>query len=212
MRRIRLAIWQLGLGTALLMPAVVLAQTVIGPVNPTRLDGVFVFVDQDQGANNTLEFTVDGTTNGILGQVQANAGGNIVTITYRTGFPNQLTATAQHVGLRQDRQVLIGLDVDFADATPDYFGEAAPVPCKVQAKMQDNSAGDPDSPDKSQATLTCDLGSDYHDFDDDADEGSPGDPPAEVLTAIEQAFAGRKDVQVRVARGTLKIKHKGEPD
>ena len=37
-----------------------------------------------------------------------------------------------------------------------------------------------------------------------------GDPPSDVLDAIEAAFESRKDVQVDVSKGKLTIKHKGE--
>ena len=212
MRRIRLSLG-LGLATLLLPSTAALAQFVL-PVNPQRLDGSFEFEDKDQGSNNTLEITVEGNTNGIVGQVQANSGLDVVIITYRTDFPNKFDATAQHVGLRQDRQVLISLELvpGIGSLTPAYFGQAAPVPCKVQAKMQDNAAGDPDSPDKSKATLSCDLGSDFGDLDDDAVEGTPGDPPDEVLDVVEAAFDARKDVKVQASKGKLQIKHNGEPD
>ena len=73
---------------ALSLPAAALAQFDL-TVNPERLDGAgFTFFDNDQGGNNQLEFDVDGPSITARGQVQANAGEAVVTITYDMDFPN----------------------------------------------------------------------------------------------------------------------------
>jgi hypothetical protein len=181
-------------------------------VNPDRLDGSFDFVAKDE-PNNQLTFVIDGETNGIAGQVTGNSGTDLVVISYFTTFPSKVSANEKGASLTQDRQVIVRLELipGEGSSTPAYFGEAAPGKCKAQAKIRDNEVNDPDDPDKSQATLRCDLGSDFQALDDDEVPETPGDPPAEVLQAVEAAFDSRKDVKLRISRGSLQIKHNGEP-
>ena len=193
---------------ALLLPTAALADFDL-TVDPVRLDGTgFTFFDNDQGANNTLTFDVDGPAITARGEVSANAGADVVTITYRMDFPNSSSASNLTAAVSQGTQVLISVDVNF-DVGTDYFGQAAPNNCKASAKTRDNG-GPPDSPDTAQASLTCDLKSDWSELDDDNVPGTPGDPPQAALDAIEAAFAGRKDVQADVQNGKLVIKFKGE--
>ena len=190
------------------LPAAALAQFDL-TVNPERLDGAgFTFFDNDQGENNQLEFDVDGPSIAARGQVQANAGLDVVTITYAMNFPNSASASKQQAAVSQDDQVLIGVSVDFFD-DDDYFGQAAPLNCQASAKIRDNQADDPDDPDNSQATVSCDLGSNLQQLDDDNVPGTAGDPPQAALDVIEAAFEARKDVSVQVNNGKLTIKHKG---
>lgn len=190
------------------LPAAALAQFEL-TVNPERLDGAgFLFFDNDQGGNNRMEFDVDGPSIAARGQVQANDGDTVVTITWRMDFPNSASASKQQAAVSQSDQVLIGVDVDFAEGT-DYFGQAAPQNCQASAKIRDNEANDPDDPDNSQASVSCDLGSNLSHLDDDDNPNTAGDPPQAALDAIEAAFAARKDVKVQVNNGKLTIKHKG---
>jgi hypothetical protein len=193
---------------ALALPAAALAQFDL-TVDPDRLDGTgFFFVDKDQGMNNTLTCDVDGPTITCRGQVQANAGADVVTITYRMDFPNSASASKSSAAVSQGTQVLIGVNVNF-DVGADYFGQAAPDKCKASAKLRDNG-GPPDSPDSAQASLSCDLRSDWRELDDDDMAGTPGDPPQAALDVIDAAFAARKDVSADTRKGKLTIKLKGE--
>jgi hypothetical protein len=203
MRRIRFA---LGLGIAglLLSPMAVLAQDVV----PERLDGSFDFWDKVEDDENTLQFQIEGRTIGIEGQVRALVENQVVTITYDTGFPSKSAASAQSASVAQDREVLIRLRVEeLGNPTPLYEGTATPVKCKADAKIRDGESNDPDDPDKAQAKLTCDLGRDWSDVEDEL--SAP--PPPTVLDAIETAFESRKDVKADASSGKLQIKHNGEP-
>jgi len=178
-------------------------------VNPERLDGEgFLFFDDEQGENNQLEFDVDGPSITARGTVRALAGSDIVTITYQLDFPNSASAKKQQAAVSQSDQVLVGVNVDFL-AGEDYFGQAAPLNCQASAKIRDNEADDPDDPDNSQASLSCDLGANLQHLEEDDDEKTETDPPQNVLNVISGAFSARKDVQVQVNNGKLTIKHKG---
>jgi len=195
---------------ALALPAAAFAQFDL-TVNPERLDGAgFTFFDNDQGGNNRLEFDVDGPSITARGQAQANAGEVVVTITYRMDYPNSASASKQQAAVSQSDQVLIGVNVDFPGDEDDYFGQAAPLNCQASAKIRDNQADDPDDPDNSQASVSCDLGANLQHLDDDDVPGTPGDPPQAALDVIAAAFEPRKDVRVQVNNGKLTIKHKGE--
>jgi hypothetical protein len=191
------------------LPAAALAQFEL-TVNPERLDGAgFLFFDNDQGGNNRVEFDVDGPSITARGQVSANDGDTVVTITWRMDYPNSASASKQQAAASQSEQVLIGVNVNFL-VGEDYFGQAAPDSCQASAKIRDNQADDPDDPDNSQASVTCDLGANLSHLDDDDVPGTPGDPGQAALDAIEAAFEARKDVSVQVNNGKLNIKHKGE--
>jgi hypothetical protein len=196
------------LAALLLLPSAALAQFDL-TVNPERLDGEgFLFFDDDQGGNNRLVFDVDGPSVTARGQVFGAVPGAEVTITWQMGFPNSASASKQQAAVSQSDQVLIGVDVDF-DKGADYFGQAAPLNCQASAKIRDNQADDPDDPDNSQASVSCDLGANLQHLDDDDNPKTPGDPSEAVLAAIEAAFEPRKDVSVQVNNGKLTIKHKG---
>jgi hypothetical protein len=193
---------------ALAVPGPALAQFDL-TVNPERLDGAdFLFFDNDQGANNQVEFDVDGPSLSARGEVFGAVPGAEVTITWRMDYPNSASASKQQAAVSQSDQVLIGIEVDFDDGD-DYFGQAAPLNCQASAKIRDNEANDPDDPDNSQASVSCDLGANLSELDDDDDPNSAGDPPQEALDAIASAFEPRKDVSVQVQNGKLTIKHKG---
>jgi hypothetical protein len=211
MRLIRL-VAALGFGALLLSPAAALAQFEL-PVNPDRLNGSFSFQDEDQGANNTLQFEVEGRASGIEGEVTANAVSDVVTIRYRTDFPSKFSGSEKSADVTQDRQVLVTLELvpGLGSPTPAYFGQAAPIRCKARGKLSDGQANDPDDPERAEASLSCDLGSSWSEFDDDADTGLAGDPPEEVLVAVEEAFGARSDVKLDTSKGKLQIKHRGEP-
>jgi hypothetical protein len=203
MRLIRI-VTGLGLAVLLLAPAAALAQSY-----PERLDGFFLFEDQDQQGNNTLDFQIEGREVGVEGQVQASASvdgtGFLVTIIYDSEYPSQFTGDAQNASIRQDREVLVTLRVSEEGVVePVYEGQAVPTKCKVQAKLHDAQSNDPDDPEKAQATLTCGLGNDF-------DELGPGAPSSDVLAVVETAFEPRKDVKVDTSNGKLQIKHVGEP-
>lgn len=194
---------------ALTLPAAALAQFDL-TVNPERLDGAgFTFFDNDQGGNNRLVFDVDGPSITARGQVFAAVPDADVTITYRMDFPNSASASKQQAAVSQDDQVLIGVTVDF-EVGDDYFGQAAPLNCQASAKIRDNQADDPDDPDNSQASVSCDLGANLEHLEEDDDPKTNTVPPQAVLDAIEAAFESRKDVGVQVNNGKLTIKHKGE--
>jgi len=179
----------------LLSPAMASAQ------DPDRLNGTFSFQDKGEEIGNTLEFQIDGREIGIEGQVRDLAAEEVVTIRYRTDFPSKSAGSVQKASVAQDRQVLITLVVEeIGNPTPIYDGQTAPMKCKAQAKIQ--GAG----PNKSKATLTCDLGRDW----DELQDGLAA-PPPDVLDAVEAAFAGRKDVKADPSSGKLQIKHNGEP-
>ena len=182
-------------------------------VNPERLDGNFEFADKDQGTNNVSVFFLTGSEAGISAEVTGNAGDDVVSIGFSTGFPTKTSGSEQSASVAQDRQVLVSVDVDpgLGSPTPAYFGRAAPVKCKVQGKLRDAETADPDDPDKAQVKLTCDLGADMHELDTDDDPNTPGDPPQAVLDVIEAAFDARKDVKVKTGQGSVQIKHNGEP-
>lgn len=182
------------------------------PVNPERLNGSFDFVDRDEGPNNQLEFVVEDDRNSLTGVVTGLSGTDIVRITYWTMFPNKFAANERSAALQQDRQVTVQLELipGMGSLTPAYVGDASPGECRVKAKIRDNEINDPDDPDKSDASLRCDLGSDFSKLDDDDEPLTPGDPPQLVLDALDAAFATRKDVKVRIGNGILQIKHKGE--
>jgi hypothetical protein len=191
------------------LPAAALAQFEL-TVNPERLDGAgFLFFDNSQGGNNRMEFDVDGPSITARGQAQANDGDTVVTITWRMDYPNSASASKQQAAVSQSDQVLIGVSVNFL-VGDDYFGQAAPLNCQASAKIRDNQADDPDDPDDSQASVSCDLGSNLQHLDDDDVPGTPGDPPQAALDAIAAAFEARKDVSVQINNGKLTIKHKGE--
>ena len=194
---------------ALSLPAAALAQFDL-TVNPERLDGEgFLFFDNDEGFSNQLGFDVDGPSITANGQVFGAIPGVEVTITWRMDFPNSASASKQQAAVSQGEQVLIGVDVDFEEGT-DYFGQAAPSSCQASAKIRDNQADDPDDPDNSQASVTCDLGANLSQLDDDDVPATAGDPSQLVLDAIATVFENRKDVSVQVSNGKLNIKHKGE--
>jgi hypothetical protein len=201
-----------GCTALLLSPAAALADFDL-PVNPDRLNGTFSFADEDQGDNNTLEFQVEDRAAGLEGQVTANAVLDVVTIRYRIDFPSKFAGKEKSADVTQDRQVLVTLELvpGLGSSTPAYFGQAAPTHCKARGKVSDGQVNDPDDPEKADASLSCDLGSNWFELDDDADTGSAGDPPEEVLTAVEEAFGARPDVKVDTSKGKLQIKHRGEP-
>ncbi len=188
---------------ALLLPAAASAGMSI-TIDPERLDGEgFTFFDVNEGINDQLVFDVDGREIGFSGQVFEGVGPDAVEISYQTDFPNQTSADKQNAEASQDTQVLVTLSVDFADLMAiDYLGQAAPIDCSAAAKIHDNNAADPDSPDVAQASLSCDLGRDFDELDP-----PPGNA---VLMVLEQAFEGRKDVKLDASKGKLSIKHKGE--
>jgi hypothetical protein len=169
----------------------------------------FFFTDDDQGINDTVTVELDGPTMTGSGQVTGNAGPTVVTISWSMGFPNSASASNTSASVSQSTQVLIEVDVDF-DGGTDYFGAAAPEKCSASVKLRDNG-GPPDSPDNAQASVSCDLGNDLTELDDDNTVGTPGDPPPAALEAIANAFNGRKDIQVDVDKGKLSIKFKGKP-
>ncbi len=185
---------------ALLLPAAASAGIAI---DPERLNGEdFTFLDVNENLDNQLVFDVDGRVIGFEGQVIENVGLDLITITYEAGYPNQTSASENDADASQDTQVLVTLSVTFFDeGTLDYSGQAAPIDCSAAAKIHDNG-GPPDSPDVSQASLSCDLGRDLGDLDP-----PPGNA---VLTVLEQAFGGRKDVKLDAGKGKLSIKSKGE--
>jgi hypothetical protein len=198
----RFVVLRLPLFAALfLLPSAALAQFELTIV-PDRLDGDFLFFDNDQGGNNRLDFEIDGTTFAASGQVQANAGGDVVTISWEMGFPDSASGGERGADIAQGRQVLVAVDVDFEKGV-DYFGQAAPQNCSASAKITGTG------PNNSQASLSCDLGPDLRELDDDDTPATAGDPPSAALDAIEAAFAGRKDVKVQINNGKLSIKHKG---
>ena len=192
--------------TALLLSPVAALAAFELAVDPDRLNGTFSFADEDQGINNTLVFQVEGRASGFDGQVTANSSGDVVTIQYRTDFPSKFAGSEKDADVTQDRQVLVTLELvpGLGSSTPAYFGQAAPTRCKARAKAYDSQAG---APKKSQASLSCDLGKDFSDFIDVL--GSA--PPQPVLVAVDQAFAGRKDVKVDTSKGKLQIKLRGKP-
>jgi hypothetical protein len=190
------------LAALLALPSAALAQFEL-TVEPERLDGAgFLFFDNDQGMNNQLEFDADGPTITARGQVQGNAGLDVVTITWEMGFPNSASARDLGADASQDKQVLVGVNVNFDEGT-DYFGQAAPRNCRASAKITG------EGPNRSQAAVSCELGADLRELDDDDTPATPGDPPQAALDAIEAAFAGRKDVKIQLGNGKLSIKHKG---
>lgn len=196
---------------ALCLPTAALAQFTL-PIDPDRIDGAdFLFFDKNEGENNTLSFDADGQTFGFEGQVQGNSGTDLVTIRYLTDFPSSASASNRSADVSQDRQVRVTLELlpGLGSVTPAYFGQAAPNKCKASASIRDKD-GNVDNPDESQASLSCDLRNDWEEFDDDDVPGTPGNPPAAVLDAVEQAFDSRKDAQADVSNGRLTIKHKGE--
>lgn len=196
------------LAAALALPAAASAQFEL-TINPERLDGEgFLFEDDEQGENNQLEFDVDGPTFTARGTVRALSGSDVVAITYQLDFPDSASATRQQAAVSQRNQVLVAVDVDFS-VGDDYFGQAAPQQCRASAKIRDTETDDPDDPDNSQASLTCDLGPSLQLLDDDDDPKNPGDPPQAVLNVLEGAFSARKDVRVETNNGKLTIKHKG---
>ena len=193
---------------ALSLPAAAFAQFDL-TVNPERLDGAgFLFFDSDQGGNNRVEFDVDGPSITARGQVFAATPDADVTITWRMDFPNSASASKQQAAAAQDDQVLIGVLVDF-EVGDDYFGQAAPLNCQASAKIRDNQADDPDDPDNSQASVSCDLGANLEQLEEDDDPKTETAPPQAVLDAIAAAFEARKDVSVQTNNGKLTIKHKG---
>jgi hypothetical protein len=202
----------LGLAVLLWAPSAAFAGFSL-TINPERLDGVFEFADKDQGTNNVSLFVLSGNDASVAGEVTGNAGDDIVSIGFSTGFPTKTSASEQSASIAQDRQVLMSVEVEpgIGSPTPAYFGRAAPVKCKAQGKLRDAESADPDDPDKAQAKLTCDLGADMQELDTDDDPNTPGDPPQAVLDAIAAAFDARKDVKVKTGRGTVQIKHNGEP-
>lgn len=194
MRRICLVVC-FGLGALLLSPAAALAQY------PERLNGTFDFQDKDELDKSTLEFQVEGREIGVEGSVRdLSASDGEVTIRYRTDFPNQAVAGNRNASVTQQRQVLITLEVG---DPPIYSGQAAPIKCKVQAKLHDQQANGLDDPEKAQATLHCDLGRDWSEL--------AVAPSQAVLDAVETAFDSREDVKVDTRKGKLQIKHRGEP-
>ena len=203
MRRIRPGRYAFGIGLAalLLSPAAALAQ-----LNPERLNGTFDFQDKDELDKNTLEFQVELREFGVAGEVRDLAGNVIVTISYQTDFPSKASASEQSASVAQDRQVLVTLEV-VDGITTVFDGQGAPVKCKVQAKIRDAEANDPDDPDKAQSTLTCDLGNDW----DELEDGVAAPPSQQALDAVEAAFANRKDVKADTKKGKLQIKHNGVP-
>ena len=189
------------LGTLLALPSAALAQFELTVV-PERLDGDFLFFDNNQGVLNTLDFELEGPTFAASGQIQSVANGDVVTITWEMGFPDSASAGERSADVAQDRQVLVAVDVDF-DMGVDYFGQAAPRDCSASAKITGTG------PNNSQASVSCDLGRDFEALDDDNTPATPGDPPAAVLEAIDAAFRGRNDVKIQLGNGKLSIKHKG---
>ena len=195
------------LAAALALPTVASAQFEL-TIDAERLDGVgFTFEDNEQEGNNEVVVDADGATITARGEVQAVTEGTVVTITYELSFPDGMSASERSLSVAQDAQVLIGILVNFP-AAEDYFGQAAPRNCKASVKISDRG-GPPDSPDASQASLSCDLGPDFRELDDDDNPETVGAPgPAEV-EAIVDAFSPRKDVKVDSDNGKLTIKHKG---
>lgn len=202
MRRIRVGRYAFGMGLAalLLSPAAALAQ------NPDRLNGTFDFQDKDELDKNTLEFQIEDREFGVAGEVRDLAGSAVVTISYQADFPSKTSGSEQSAAVAQDRQVLVTLEV-VDGITPVFDGQGAPVKCKVQAKIRDAEANDPDDPDKAQSTLTCDLGNDWSELED----GLAAPPSQQALDAVEAAFANRKDVKADTKKGKLQIKHNGLP-
>jgi hypothetical protein len=193
------------LAAALASPVAAFAQFTL-PIDPERIDGEgFFYMDNNNGANDTLTVDVDGREFGFAGQVQGNSGNDVVTIRYETDFPNSASASNNGADIQQDRQVRVTLELvpGLGSATPAYFGQAAPSKCKAQAKIQGS---------RSQASLSCDLRNDWEELDDDDNPATAGDPPAAVLDAVEAAFDARKDVDADVSNGRLSVKHKGEAD
>jgi hypothetical protein len=196
------------LAAALALPAAASAQFDL-TIDPERIDGAgFVFDDNVENSNNRVTFDVDGTTVTARGQVQDVAGGTVVTISWEIGFPDDMSASSRAASVAQDAQVLVSIFVDAPGDLNDYFGQAAPSKCKASAKIQDRG-GPPDTPEVSQASLSCDLRRDFEELDDDDDAVTLGDPPQTAIDAIVQAFAPRKDVKTDAGNGKLTIKHKG---
>src|SRR5262245_19671813 len=203
MRRIRPGRYAFGIGLAalLLSPGAALAQ-----LNPERLNGTFDFQDKDELDKNTLEFQVEDREFGVAGEVRDLASTAVVTISYQADFPSKTSGSEQSASVEQDRQVLVTVEI-VDGITRVLDGEGARNTCKVQAKIQDAEANDPDDPDKAQSTLTCDLGNDWSELED----GLAAPPSQQALDAVEAAFANRKDVKVDTKKGKLQIKHNGEP-
>ena len=200
MRRIRFGLW-LSLAFLLLSPGVALAQ------NPDRLNGTFAFEDRVETDKNTLEFQVEGRAIGAAGSVRDLAGATqVVTIGYRMEFPNRAAASEQTASVTQGQQLLVTLTVLDGDTTI-YEGQAAPNKCKMQARIRDAQSNDPDDPDEAQATVSCDLGNDWSEFENELE----APPPPAALIAVDDAFDNRKDVKADTQKGKLQIKHNGDP-
>lgn len=189
---------KLGTGLALAAALVLSAGTALaGVVTPNVLQGDFFFDDATEGTNNCANIEVQGDTHQANGTVTGVSTTNdTVTIAYSMPFVDRMAARSEVASVAEREQVTLAIDILVPVGSPvtPYSGTANPNKCKAAAKTV--KAGT-----ESRVILSCNTGADLG--------GMTAPPDTAQLTAITEAFDGRKDVRVRAKNGQIVIKHKG---
>jgi hypothetical protein len=172
-----------------------------------RLDGSFLFEDDEQGDDNEACVIAAGFSFGVEGQVLGSpAASCTVFLRYDTDLPSKVSGTVLKDGsgsakVSQQVQTRVQLQVIGAGCA-ETFGpvNAFPEKCKASGSVKADEPSD--AVDKAKLKLTCDLGENLSEF---------GAPSEVVRDEVAAAFEDRKDVTLKDGRH-LKIKTKGVPN
>lgn len=174
-----------------------------GGFDPNVINGAFT--TQDGGPGNTLTTVADLGFFGAFGEVICGTTGNMVRIDYESEAPDKGQTSERNVKVQDKSQVDIHLVVDTSTAS--FDSDQIIDDCKLGASMSGKANPGPDTVQSAKAKLSCDLGKDFKDMQDD--QGFP--PGPEDLGAIDSLCSGRKDVKIDTKNGKLDVRHDGKP-
>jgi hypothetical protein len=196
-----------GIRTSLLIVAgsLLLSGTALAGGGSLRLDGTFLFEDDEQGDANEACVIADGPVFSVDGKVSGTGSPSCtVFFRYDTDLPHKASASVLKSSgdgsakVSQQVQTSVQLQVTGAGCA-DIFGPSTITPEKCKASGSVNADEPSEAVDKAKVSLTCELGEGLSAF---------GALSEAVLSEIETAFSGRSDVKLD-DKGKLTIKTKG---
>jgi hypothetical protein len=197
-----------GIRTGLLIVAgsLLLAGAAFAGGGNLRLDGTFLFEDDEQGDANEGCVIADGPVFSVDGQVSGTGSPSCtVFFRYDTDVPHKASASVLKSSgdgsakVSQQVQTTVQLEVTGAGCA-DTFGPTTVFPEKCKTSGSVNADEPSEAVDKAKVSLTCELGEDLSEF---------GMLSEAVLGEIDTALSGRSDVKLDTSKGKLTIKTKG---
>jgi hypothetical protein len=183
------------------------ASASLAGISNVRLDGVFLFEDDEHGDANEACLIAAGQLFSIDGQVVGAAAASCnVLFRYDTDLPSKVSGTTLKDGngsakLSQQVQTTIQLEVVGLGCTEEFSSPVAfPEKCKLSGSVEADEPSD--AVDKAKVSLTCELGEGLSEI---------GTPSQTVLDEVSAAFAERTDVKLD-DNGKLTIKTNGVPN